>query len=80
MRAEPLPPDPDGLIDGAYIDKDLGITDRCRRKMVADQRLPAPCGYVGGRARWRRADYMEARTRLLASSRPRRPGELRKGL
>jgi hypothetical protein len=69
-----LPPDLEGLIDGPSIDQDLGVTDRCRRQMIADGRLPAPAGYIGGRARWRRADYMAARERLLASGRPRRPG------
>jgi predicted DNA-binding transcriptional regulator AlpA len=64
----------DGLIDGPSIDADLGVTDRCRRQMVADGRLPNPVGYIGGRARWRRADYLEARAKLLASGRPRRPG------
>jgi hypothetical protein len=68
--------DPDGLIDGPSIDRDLGITDRCRRQMVADERLPQPIGYIGGRARWRRADYLAARERLLATGRPRRPGAM----
>jgi predicted DNA-binding transcriptional regulator AlpA len=67
--------DPEGLIDGPTIDADLGVTDRCRRQMIADGRLPPPLGYIGGRARWRRADYAEARAKLLASGRPRRPGE-----
>lgn len=62
------------LLYGADIDADLGISDRGRRKMVADGRLPAPAGYIGGRAVWRRADYLEARERLLSSGRPRRPG------
>ena len=66
--------DPSGLISGPEIDADLGVTDRCRREMVADGRLPPPAGYIGGRARWRRADYLEARERLLAAGRPRRPG------
>lgn len=66
--------DPDGLIDGPYIDRDLGVTDRCRRQMIADGRLPVPIGYIGGRSRWRRADYLAARAHLLASGRPRRPG------
>lgn len=65
--------DPDGLIDGPSIDADLGVTDRCRRQMITDGRLPPPTGYIGGRARWRRADYLEARERLLAMGRPRRP-------
>jgi hypothetical protein len=66
--------DPDGLIDGPFIDGDLGITDRCRRQMVVDGRLPAPIGYIGGRARWRRADYVAARNRLLLSGRPKQIG------
>ncbi len=66
--------DPSGLISGPEIDTDLGITDRCRREMVTDGRLPPPAGYIGGRARWRRADYLEARERLLKNGRPRRPG------
>jgi hypothetical protein len=65
---------PDSLIDGAYIDSDLGIVDRTRRKMVSDRRLPQPVGFIGGRARWRFGDYIAARERLLASSKPRRPG------
>lgn len=65
---------PDSLIDGAYIDSDLGIVDRTRRKMVCDGRLPHPAGFVGGRARWRFGDYLAARERLLASGKPRRPG------
>lgn len=69
--------DPDGLIDGPFIDADLHVTDRCRRQMIADGRLPPPAGYLGGRARWRRADYLAARERLLAAGRPRRPGEHR---
>lgn len=63
------------LIYGVDIDADLGISDRGRRKMVADGRLPKPAGYIGGRAVWRRADYLHARERLLTSGRPRRPGE-----
>jgi len=63
----------DSLIDGSYIDLDLGIVDRTRRKMIADKRLPEPIGYIGGRARFRYGDYVVARERLLASGRPRRP-------
>lgn len=67
------------LINGSDIDADLGISGggRTRRKMVKDGRLPPPAGYIGGRAVWRLADYLAARERLLASSRPRRPGEHR---
>ena len=65
---------PDSLIDGNYIDSDLGIVDRTRRKMIAEGRLPYPIGYVGGRGRWRYGDYLAARNRLLITGRPRRPG------
>jgi hypothetical protein len=65
------------LIYGADIDTDLGISDRGRRKMVADGRLPQPAGYIGGRAVWRRADYLAARERLLVSGRPHQLGERR---
>lgn len=69
------PLNPDSLIDGAYIDRDLCIVDRTRRKMVGDGRLPAPIGYVGGRGRWRLGEYLAARERLLQVGHPRRPGE-----
>ena len=65
--------DPERLVDGAYIDQDLGIVDRTRRNMVARGDLPQPVGYLGGRARWRLGDYLAARERLLAAGRPRRP-------
>ena len=76
MSDAPTALDPgERLIRGSAIDADLGVTDRGRRKMVADGRLPKPVGYIGGRAVWRLADYLKARDRLLASGRPRRPGE-----
>ena len=65
--------DPERLIDGAYIDNDLGIVDRTRRNMVRRGDLPEPIGYLGGRARWRLGDYLVARERLLAAGKPRRP-------
>jgi hypothetical protein len=65
--------DPGRLIDGAFIDNDLGIVDRTRRNMVRRGDLPEPVGYVGGRARWRLGDYLAARERILAAGRPRRP-------
>ena len=73
QTATPTPVDPERLIDGAFIDSDLGIVDRTRRNMVRRGDLPEPVGYVGGRARWRLGDYLAARERLLASGRPRRP-------
>lgn len=80
MTDTPAALDPsERLIYGADIDADLGIGGggRTRRKMIADGRLPEPDGYIGGRAVWRRANYLAARERLLASGRPRRPGEHR---
>ncbi len=78
MPKDNLTLDPaDALVSGPAIDADLGITDRCRRDMVADGRLPPPAGYLGGRAVWRRGDYLAARERLLTSGRPRRPGDHR---
>jgi hypothetical protein len=68
------------LVSGPEIDRDLNITDRCRRKMIADGRLPPPTGYLGGRGVWRLSDYLTARERLLAAGRPRRPGEARKSV
>ena len=40
------------IVYGPQIDKDLGITDRGRRKLIARGVLPAPDGYFGGRAFW----------------------------
>ncbi len=54
---------PDSLIDGNYIDSDLGIVNRTRRYMVADGRLPSPVGFISGRARWRYGDYLAPRER-----------------
>lgn len=65
--------DPDRLIDGTFIDRDLGIVDRTRRNMIRRGDLPEPIGYLGGRARWRLSDYLAARERLLAAGKPRRP-------
>ena len=76
MPTDTLTLDPaNALVSGPAIDADLGITDRCRRDMVIDGRLPPPAGYIGGRAVWRRGDYLAARERLLAAGRPRRPNQ-----
>ncbi len=69
-----LDPD-DALIYGPEIDQDLGISDRARRKWIKSGKFPKPAGYVGGRAVWRRGDYLAARERLIAEGRPRRPGQ-----
>lgn len=62
------------LVDGPSIDSDLGVTSRCRRRMVADGRLPAPVGYLAGRAVWKLGDYLAARQRLIGAGRAHRPG------
>ena len=64
-------PDPERLIDGNFIDSDLGIVDRTRRNLIKRGDLPRPVGYLNGRARWRLADYLAARDLLLAAGRPR---------
>jgi len=69
--------DPDNsLVYGGDVDRDLRITDRGRRKMVARGVLPPPDGYFGGRAFWRAATYAKFKTDLLAGKlgKPRRPG------
>jgi hypothetical protein len=64
------------IIYGSQIDRDLNITDRGRRKMIARGVLPAPDGYLGGRAFWTAATYAAFKVDLLAGKhgRPRRPG------
>jgi hypothetical protein len=69
--------DPDNsLVYGGDVDRDLRITDRGRRKMVARGVLPPPDGYFGGRAFWRAATYERFKADLLAGKlgKPRRPG------
>ena len=64
------------IIYGSQIDRDLNITDRGRRKMIARGVLPQPDGYLGGRAFWTAARYAAFKAELLAGKhgRPRRPG------
>jgi hypothetical protein len=71
----PLNPD-QSIIYGSQIDRDLNITDRGRRKMIARGVLPPPDGYLGGRAFWTTATYATFKAELLAGKhgRPRRPG------
>ena len=69
--------DPDNsLVYGGDVDRDLRITDRGRRKMVARGVLPPPDGYFGGRAFWRAGTYAKFKSDLLAGKfgKPRRPG------
>jgi hypothetical protein len=66
----------DSLVYGSQVDRDLGISDRGRRKMIARGVIPQPDGYFGGRAFWRAATYAAFKQQLLAGKlgRPRRPG------
>lgn len=60
---------PERLIDGKFIERDLLIAPRTRRKLVAAGLLPEPAGYIGRMPRWRLADYLAAREQLLARKR-----------
>jgi len=66
----------DAVIYGPQIDRDLGITDRGRRKMIARKVIPAPDGYFAGKAFWRASRYAAFKAELLAGkiTQNRRPG------
>lgn len=66
----------ESLVYGPQIDRDLNITDRGRRKMIARGVLPQPDGYFGGRAFWRASRYAAFKAELLAGKhgQQRRPG------
>jgi hypothetical protein len=70
-----LNPD-DAVIYGPQIDRDLGITDRGRRKMISRGVLPPPDGYLGGRAFWRASRYAAFKAELFGGKhgQQRRPG------
>jgi hypothetical protein len=73
-----LPPE-EALVYGPHIDRDLNITDRGRRKMIARGVIPAPDGYFGGRAFWRASTYAAFKAEVLAGKHGqcRRPGAAR---
>ncbi len=66
----------DSIIYGSQIDRDLNITDRGRRKMIARGVIPQPDGYFGGRAFWIASTYAAFKANLLAGKfgQRRRPG------
>jgi hypothetical protein len=66
----------EAVIYGPQIDRDLGITDRGRRKMIARGVIPQPDGYFAGRAFWRASRYAAFKAEMLAGKHghPRRPG------
>ena len=67
--------DPDRTLGlGADIDADLGISDRGRRKTVADGGCRHRPDTSAAAPYWRVAEYLAARERLLNLGKPRRPG------
>jgi hypothetical protein len=67
------------LIDGSYIDKDLGIKSRSRRNYRAKGILPPPDTNLLGRDLWRVSTYRKFKADLLAGrfAMLRRPPHLR---
>ncbi|MDP8986289.1 MAG: hypothetical protein M3N97_14885 [Pseudomonadota bacterium] len=54
------------VIDGAFIDGDLGISPRTRRNYLSKQILPPPDANLQGRDIWRLSTYREFKAALLA--------------
>ena len=69
----------DPVIDGAYIENDLGIVSRTRRNYRAKGILPAPDANLLGRDVWRLSTYRKFKADLLAGKFAllRRPPHLR---
>lgn len=66
-KDSPSPLDPgEALVYGVEIDRDLGISDRGRRKLVTRGVIPPPDGYFGGRAFWFAATYARFKAELRA--------------
>ena len=66
----------EALVYGPQIDRDIGITDRGRRKMISRGVIPEPDGYFAGKAFWRASRYAAFKADLLAGKfgQCRRPG------
>jgi len=62
--SSPLDPN-ESIIYGSQIDRDLNITDRGRRKMIARGAIPPPDGYLGSRSFWTLANYAAFKKKLL---------------
>jgi len=56
----------DSLVFGNQIDRDLAVTDRGRRKLIAHGFLPPPDGYFRYRAFWRLSTYRQFKQDLFA--------------
>ena len=54
------------LIDGAFIDNDLGIAERSRRNNLTWGVLPQPDANLLGRHLWRVSTYRKFKRQLLA--------------
>ena len=54
------------MIDGAFIDADLGIGPRSRRNYLAKSILPRPDANLCGRALWKLSSYRRFKSDLLA--------------
>jgi hypothetical protein len=54
------------LIDGAFIDNDLGIAERSRRNYLALGLLPPPDTNLLGKNLWRVSTYRKFKSELLA--------------
>jgi hypothetical protein len=69
----------DALVDGAYIDKDLGIAERSRRRYLAWGFLPPPDANMLGKNLWRVSTYHQFKRDLFAGkfAKLRRPPSLR---
>lgn len=67
------------MIDGAFIDNDLGIVPRTRRNYLAKRILPPPDTNLQGRDLWRLSTYRQFKADLLAGkfSMRKRPPHLR---
>jgi hypothetical protein len=67
------------VIDGAYIENDLGISSRTRRAYAKDGILPPPSANLLGRNIWKQSTYRKFKADLLAGKFAllRRPPHLR---
>jgi hypothetical protein len=67
------------VIDGAFIDGDLGIAPRTRRNYLTKQILPPPDANLQGRDIWRLSTYRKFKADLLAGkfAMAKRPPHLR---
>ncbi|MGA2190540.1 MAG: hypothetical protein ABSH33_18625 [Steroidobacteraceae bacterium] len=80
MHVQPNAGD-DPFIDGAHIDRDLGIVPRSRRNYLNKGILPPPDANLLGRDLWRLSTYTNFKSELLAGkfAMKKRPPHLRTG-